>query len=90
MQRRVAIARAFAYGKQYGSRTVYLLDEPLKGLDEQAAAQTLALIRERVGGALAFWITHDRAQAQAADWIVCFEGRPMHLTQLVDNRKKEQ
>ena len=90
MQRRVAIARAFAYGKQYGSRTVYLLDEPLKGLDEQAAAQTLALIRERVRGALAFWITHDRAQAQAADWIVCFEGRPMHLTQLVDNRKKEQ
>ncbi len=90
MQRRVAIARAFAYGKQYGSRTVYLLDEPLKGLDEQAAAQTLVMIRERVDGALAFWITHDRAQAQAADWIVCFEGRPMHLTQLVDNRKKEQ
>lgn len=90
MQRRVAIARAFAYGKQYGSRTVYLLDEPLKGLDEQAAAQTLALIRERVGGALAFWITHDRTQAQAADWIVCFEGRPMHLTQLIDIRKKEQ
>ena len=90
MQRRVAIARAFAYGKQYGSRTVYLLDEPLKGLDEQAAAQTLVMIRERVDGALAFWITHDRTQAQAADWIVCFEGRPMHLTQLVHNRKKEQ
>ena len=104
MQRRVAIARAFAYGKQYGSRTGYIisptvryrfasirrLDEPLKGLDEQAAAQTLVMIRERVDGALAFWITHDRTQAQAADWIVCFEGRPMHLTQLVDNRKKEQ
>ena len=69
---------------------MYLLDEPLKGLDEQAAAQTLALIREQVVGALTFWITHDRAQAQAADWIVCFEGRPMRLKQLIDNRKKEQ
>ena len=60
MQRRVAIARAFAYGEQCGQDTVYLLDEPLKGLDEETAIYTLRLIRRWVAGRLAFFITHDR------------------------------
>ena len=87
MQRRVAIARAFAYGEQCGQDTVYLLDEPLTGLDEETAARTLRLIRRWVSGKLAFFITHDREQArQLADWIVTFSGQPIRAAQIEKNR----
>lgn len=86
MQRRVAIARAFTYAEQCGKQAVYLLDEPLKGLDEKTAQQTLRLIRRWVGGQLAFFITHDRNQArQIADLIVSFDGRPMQVVQIEQN-----
>ncbi len=87
MQRRVAIARAFAYGEQCGQDTVYLLDEPLKGLDEETAIHTLRLIRRWVAGRLAFFITHDREQArQIADWIITFAGQPMRVSGMGQNR----
>lgn len=87
MQRRVAIARAFAYGEQCGQDTVYLLDEPLKGLDEETAIHTLRLIRRWVAGRLAFFITHDREQArQIADWIITFAGQPMRVSGMEQNR----
>lgn len=83
MQRRVAIARALAYGQQC-REVVYLLDEPLKGLDEQAAATALRLIRQQTADAPGFFITHDAQEAQAtAEWIVCLEGRPMQVTKII-------
>lgn len=83
MKRRVAIARALAYGQQC-KEVVYLLDEPLKGLDEQAAATALELIRRQTVDAPGFFITHDAKEAQAAaEWIVCLEGRPMQVMQIV-------
>ena len=83
MKRRVAIARALAYGQQC-KEVVYLLDEPLKGLDEQTAATALELIRRQTADAPGFFITHDAKEAQAAaEWIVCLEGRPMQVMQIV-------
>lgn len=83
MKRRVAIARALAYGQQC-KEVVYLLDEPLKGLDEQAAATALELIRRKTADAPGFFITHDAKEAQAAaEWVVCLEGRPMQVTRIV-------
>ncbi len=83
MQRRVAIARALAYGQQC-REVVYLLDEPLKGLDEQAAATALRMIRQQTADVPGFFITHDAQEAQAAaEWIVCLEGRPMQVTKII-------
>lgn len=88
MQRRVAIARALAYGEQHRGEVVYLFDEPLKGLDEQTAAQVRQVIRTRTAGALSFFITHDREEAQQmADVIVCLAGPPLKVTQVIDNRR---
>ena len=88
MQRRVAIARALAYGEQHRGQVVYLFDEPLKGLDDQTAAQVRQVIRDQTAGALSFFITHDREEAQQmADVIVCLEGPPLQVTRVIDNRK---
>lgn len=89
MKRRVAIARALAYGQQC-KEVVYLLDEPLKGLDEQAAATALELIRRQTADAPGFFITHDYEEAQAAaEWVVCLEGRPMQVTRIVRPNRLE-
>lgn len=82
MLRRASLARAFAYGKQHRGSVFFLLDEPLKGLDEQAANEMLKLIREETSGSLAFFVTHDRAQAQEiSDRILCLQGQPLRLTE---------
>lgn len=82
MLRRASLARAFAYAKQHRESVFFLLDEPLKGLDEQAAKEMLKLIREETSGSLAFFVTHDRAQAQEiSDRILCLQGQPLRLTE---------
>lgn len=87
MQRRVAIARALAFGKQHEERAVYLLDEPLTGLDEQIAAHTIQLIRAQTAGKLGFFVTHDLQQAKAvSDYIVRLDGRPMRVQEIAENR----
>jgi len=84
MQRRAAIARAFAYGKQHEGNVVYLLDEPLKGLDEKTAEQVMEFIRQKTKGSLTFFITHDKEQARIlSDQILCFEGQPMKLKEIL-------
>lgn len=57
MQRRVALARAMAYGGD-----VLLLDEPFKGLDEALRARIAGRIREQV--ALTVLSVHDQAEAE--------------------------
>lgn len=84
MQRRAAIARAFAYGKQHEGNVVYLLDEPLKGLDEKTAEQVMEFIRQKTKDSLTFFITHNKEQARIlSDQILCFEGQPMKVKEIL-------
>ena len=53
-------------------------------VDEQAAVTALELIRRQTADAPGFFITHDYEEAQAAaEWIVCLEGHPMQVMQIV-------
>ena len=54
MKRRLAIARALAYGGE-----IYFLDEPLRELDEDTLTCVAALIKEEIKGRTAILITHD-------------------------------
>lgn len=68
MRRRVAIARALA-----APAGVYLMDEPLKGLDRDTKQTVLALIREETRNGLLVLVTHDPEEARGADQIVTVE-----------------
>ena len=68
MRRRVAIARALA-----APAGVYLMDEPLKGLDQETKQAVLALIREETRNGLLVLVTHDPEEARGADQIVTVE-----------------
>lgn len=68
MCRRVAIARALA-----APAGVYLMDEPLKGLDRQTRALTLEVIRQETRGALLVLVTHQEEDAAGADRVVRVE-----------------
>lgn len=68
MRRRVAIARALA-----APARVYLMDEPLKGLDRDTKQAVLALIREETQNGLLVLVTHDPEEARGADQIVTVE-----------------
>ena len=68
MRRRVAIARALAAPAE-----VYLMDEPLKGLDRDTKQAVLALIREETRNGLLVLVTHDPEEARGADQIVTVE-----------------
>lgn len=68
MRRRVAIARALATPAR-----VYLMDEPLKGLDRDTKQAVLALIREETRNGLLVLVTHDPEEARGADQIVTVE-----------------
>ncbi len=75
MRRRLAIARAIAYG---GDR--FFLDEPLRGLDEATAAPVLAALREAIRGKTALLITHNEAEALAlSDTVVQVSGPPVEV-----------
>lgn len=58
MQQRVAIARALAWGGN-----VFLLDEPLKGLDGELRAEIAGLLRSYSSGKTLLLITHDPDEA---------------------------
>ena len=68
MRRRVAIARALA-----APARVYLMDEPLKGLDSQTRALTLEVIRQETKDALLVLVTHQEEDAAGADLVIRVE-----------------
>ncbi len=85
MQRRVAIARAFAYAAENRGKVVFLLDEPLKGLDEQTADKVMNFMKEHSKNELVLFVTHDRKQAEKiSDKIICFSGKPMKIEEEIE------
>lgn len=58
-QRRAAIARALI-----AEADVVLMDEPLKGLDDETALQVCGVIREEMRGRTLIFSTHDRREAE--------------------------
>ena len=68
MCRRVAIARALA-----APAGVYLMDEPLKGLDSQTRALTMEVIRQETKDALLVLVTHQEEDAAGADLVIRVE-----------------
>lgn len=73
MNRRLAIARALAYGGD-----IYLLDEPFQGLDEDSLQHTLSMVKEATKDALLILVTHRREEALAlCDSIITLGNRPL-------------
>jgi len=74
MRRRVAIARAVAFGGD-----ILILDEPFKGLDAETKEITAAFVFSHLKpGATAILVTHD--QAEAARWatrVISLGGPPL-------------
>ena len=60
MRRRVVISRAVCFGAD-----LLLLDEPFKGLDDEARQQTADYIIRHRGAAAILCVTHDREDAAA-------------------------
>ena len=60
MRRRVVISRAVCFGAD-----LLLLDEPFKGLDDEARQQTVDYILRHRGAAAILCVTHDREDAAA-------------------------
>lgn len=60
MRRRVVISRALCFGAD-----LLLLDEPFKGLDDEARQQTADYILRHRGAAAILCVTHDREDAAA-------------------------
>ena len=82
MAQRVSLARAI-----YADRSVYLLDEPLRGLDEETKSAVIAFLRNFLKGKTAITVTHDKSDAEALcdrimtlkDGKLVFEGTPAKL-----------
>ena len=64
-RQRLAIARALLRDGR-----IWLLEEPLAGLDAATSAALTALLLERTRGRTTFWVTHDPAIRPHMDWVV--------------------
>ena len=80
MQRRVAIARAMAYGGD-----LLLLDEPTTGLDPELAERVMERLLAQWRGKLVLLITHERETARLyADRIYEADGPPLRSLRLCE------
>lgn len=83
MSRRLAIARALAYGGD-----CFFIDEPLHGLDIKTSGEILSLIKDEIRGKSALIITHSFEEAFAlCDRIVIARGAPFAIA--ADFKKSE-
>lgn len=73
MKRRVAIARAVAYGGD-----ILLLDEPFKGLDNESKRRVMDFALERKNR-LTLLVTHNENEAARADIILRLGGPPLRI-----------
>ena len=81
MQRRLAIARALAFGGD-----IFYFDEPLRGLDIKTSGEILDLIRKEISGKTALIITHSPAEAFfLCDRILLCGNSPLEI---ISDRKK--
>lgn len=64
MQRRVALARALAFGGD-----VLLLDEPFKGFDSELKKRIVPYIIEVAKNALVVLVTHDKQESEIAETV---------------------
>ena len=79
MAQRAVLARALVAGRE-----IFLLDEPFKGLDEQAKEQILALCRDVLAEKTVLLVTHDEGEARAfCQRIVSFE-KGMQIKSIVE------
>jgi putative ABC transport system ATP-binding protein len=72
---RTAIARALVHRPR-----LVLADEPTGNLDPRSAAQTLELLRAQVkaNAGAGILITHSRAAAETADYILILDSQGLH------------
>ncbi|MDF1495008.1 ABC transporter ATP-binding protein [Caproiciproducens sp. CPB-2] len=79
MRRRVALARALAYGGD-----LYLMDEPFQGLDAERRDEMIALLQKETAGTLKIIVTHDFEEAEKlADVIYILEGPPVRIVDII-------
>ena len=84
MNRRLAIARTFAYGGD-----IYLLDEPFQGLDQEAIRQLMDVVGQSIGESLLILVTHHREEAEAlCDSIITLGGKPMKILSIEPIKKR--
>lgn len=75
MCRRVAIARALAHKSE-----ILLLDEPLKGLDEELRVQMLTLLKAEGETRPVLFITHDEREVEALGAeVLTLHGMPIKM-----------
>lgn len=76
MSRRLAIARALAYGGE-----LFCLDEPLQELDLKTGGAVLSLLRRELIGKTAIIITHSPREALTlASRVIVVSGSPARIT----------
>lgn len=75
MKRRVALARALAFGGD-----ILLIDEPFRGQDEKRRQELMEVLRQHTAGRRMIMVTHDMEEAKRlCDNIVQFEGPPLEV-----------
>ena len=73
MSRRVAIARAMASGGD-----IFLLDEPVQGLDDGTADMVLGVLSESLADKTVIMISHDRTEIEKlAQRVIVLDGPPL-------------
>ena len=83
MRRRLAIARAMAYGGD-----LILLDEPFAGLDDQARERIYPHLFASNPDRLTILVTHNRQEAQrVADRVILMEGTPLTVIEDIAIKK---